>query len=223
MSSGSLESSKTMSGIGSILLIFPIISIVGIILVLLGMKGMSDYYKEPSIYQNALWGVIFGIIALIAIAVAVPLFFVFGGFSVLTLGLSLLGLFGLAVVVFVFYLIAAMYFRRAFNALAQKSGEHLFETAGLLLFIGAVLTIVFFIGLLLILIGWILATVAFFSIKVPSQPYAYAPPPPPTAPVSTTAPPIQATQATRYCPNCGAPVAPNTAFCPHCGKQLPPV
>jgi uncharacterized membrane protein len=211
-----------MSGIGSILLIFPIISIVGIILVLLGMKGLSDYYKEPSIYQNALWGVIFGIIALIAIAVAVPLFFVFGAFSVFTLGLSLLGLFGLAVVVFVFYLIAAMYFRRAFNALAQKSGEHLFETAGLLLFIGAALTIVFFIGLLLILIAWILATIAFFSIKVPSQPYAYTPAPPPTSPVSTIAPPTQATQATRYCPNCGAPVEPNTAFCPHCGKQLPP-
>jgi uncharacterized membrane protein len=211
-----------MSGIGSILLIFPIISIVGIILVLLGTKGLSDYYKEPSIYQNALWGVIFGIIALIAIAVAVPLFFVFGAFSVFTLGLSLLGLFGLAVVVFVFYLIAAMYFRRAFNALAQKSGEHLFETAGLLLFIGAALTIVFFIGLLLILIAWILATIAFFSIKVPSQPYAYTPAPPPTSPVSTIAPPTQATQATRYCPNCGAPVEPNTAFCPHCGKQLPP-
>ena len=120
MSSSNLESSKTLSGIGSILLIFPIISIVGIILVLIGMKGLSEYYKEPSIYQNALWGVIFGIIALIAIAVAVPLFFVFGAFSVFTLGLSLLGLFGLAVVVFVFYLIAAMYFRRAFNALAQN-------------------------------------------------------------------------------------------------------
>jgi len=211
-----------MSGIGSILLIFPIISIVGIILVLLGMKGLSDYYKEPSIYQNALWGVIFGIIALIAIAVAVPLFFVFGAFSVFTLGLSLLGLFGLAVVVFVFYLIAAMYFRRAFNALAQKSGEHMFETAGLLLWIGAILTIVFFIGLLLILIAWILATIAFFSIKVPTQQYASPPPAtPPSSAATQTATPMT-TQATRYCPNCGAPVQPGTAFCPHCGKQLPP-
>src|SRR5208337_4185941 len=145
-----LESNKNLAGIGSILLIFPIVSIVGIILILIGMKGLSEYYKEPSIYQNALWGVIFGIIALIAIAVAFPLFFIFGAFSVFTLGLSLLGLFGLAVVVFVFYLIAAMYFRRAFNTLAQRSGEHTFETAGLLLFIGAILTIVFFIGLIII-------------------------------------------------------------------------
>lgn len=222
--SSSLESSKTLSGIGSILLIFPIISIVGIILILIGMKGLSDYYKEPSIYQNTLWGVVFGIIALIAIAVALPLFFVFGAFSVFTLGLSLLGLFGLAVVVFVFYLIAAMYFRKAFDALAQRSGEHLFETAGLLLFIGAILTIVFFIGLLLILVAWILATIAFFQIKVPAQAQPYAVPPPMT-PTSSAAPQTatpMATQATRYCPNCGAPVQPNTAFCPNCGKPLPP-
>src|SRR5208282_4114325 len=222
MSSSSLESSKTMSGIGSILLIFPIISIVGIILVLIGMKGLSEYYKEPSIYQNALWGVIFGIIALIAIAVAVPIVAISGLFSVFTLGFGLLSLLLLLLIVFVFYVIAALYFRRAFNALAQKSGEHMFETAGLLLWIGAILTIVFFLGLVLILVAWILATIAFFSIKVPAQPYAA--PPSPMTPVSSAAPQTatpMTTQATRYCPNCGAPVAPNTAFCPHCGKQLP--
>jgi len=216
-----LESSKNLAGIGSLLLIFPIVSIVGIILLLIGMKGLSDYYKEPSIYQNALWGVIFGIIALIAIAAAVPILAISGLFSFFAIGFGLLTLLLVLVIVFVFYLIAAMYFRRAFNALAQKSGEHMFETAGLLLLIGAILTIIFFIGLVLILVAWILATIAFFSIKVPSQPYAYTPAPPPTSPVSTIAPPTQATQATRYCPNCGAPVEPNTAFCPHCGKQLP--
>src|SRR5208337_2598829 len=187
-----LESNKNLAGIGSILLIFPIVSIVGIILILIGMKGLSEYYKEPSIYQNALWGVIFGIIALIAIAVAVPIVAISGLFSVFTLGFGLLSLLLLLLIVFVFYLIAALYFRRAFNALAQKSGEHMFETAGLLLWIGAILTIVFFLGLVLILVAWILATIAFFSIKVPSQPYAYTPP---TTPAPTTAPPTQATQA----------------------------
>jgi uncharacterized membrane protein len=46
----------------------------------------------------------------------------------------------------------------------------MFETAGMILFIGAILTIVFFIGLILIFIGWIIANIAFFTIKVP-QPY----------------------------------------------------
>ena len=212
----SLESSKNLAGIGTLLLIFPGVGIVGMILLLVGMKGIADHYKDESIYKNAIWGVIFGIIALIAIVAAIPLFMVSGVFSSFALGaagigLGLISLALIVVIVFVFYLIAAMHFRKAFNSLAQKSGEHMFETAGTLLFIGAILTIAFGLGLLLILVAWILATIAFFSIKVPVQPYAYGP--------ASTAP---TTQATRYCPNCGAPQDANATYCSHCGKQLPP-
>jgi len=217
----SLESSKSLAGIGAILLIFsfiPAVGIIGIILLLIGMKGIADYYKEPNIYQNALWGVIFGIIGIIATTVLIFGSIIGGIFTSLTLGpaaiigsLLLIGLF--LVVAFIFYLLAAMYFKRAFSSLAQKSGEHMFETAGLLLWIGAILTIIF-VGLFLILVAWILLAIAFFSMKTPSQQYAYTPPPSAATPAPT--------QATRYCPNCGAPVEQNTAFCPHCGKQLPP-
>ena len=215
----SLESSKNLAGIGTILLILsfiPVVGIIGIILLLIGLKGLSEYYKDESIYKNAIWGVLFGIVGIIAVTVAV-LGLLIGsvtigmttapsagtGFGVLILLLAL-------VLVFVFYVLMALYFRKAFSALAQKSGEHNFETAGTLLFIGAILTIAFGIGLLLIFVAWIFATIAFFSIKVPSQPYAN------TAPPTATQP----TQATRYCPNCGAPVNAEAAFCPHCGKQL---
>ncbi len=206
-----------MAGIGSILLMFPFVNIVGVILLFIGMKGLAEYYKDESIYRDALRGLIFLIVAAVAIAVALPLLVIggiFSGFSTgaFGIGLGLLSLLLLAVIVFVFYVLAAMYLRKSFNSLAQKSGEHLFETAGILLFVGAILTIVFLIGLLLIFVAWIIATIAFFSIKVPPQPYAYGPAP--TA-ASTT-------QATRYCPNCGAPVEPNATYCPHCGKQLPP-
>ena len=212
----SLESNKNLAGIGSILLMFPFVSIIGIILVFIGMKGLAEYYKDNSIYRDALRGLIFLIIAAIAIAVAVPLFVIGGMFSAFTIGafgigLGLISLLLLAVIVFVFYVLAAMNLRKAFNTLAQKSGEHMFETAGTLLFIGAILTIFFFIGLLLIFVAWIIATIAFFSIKVPQQPYAYGPPPAYAAPTI---------QATRFCPNCGAPVDANATFCPHCGKQL---
>jgi Na+-transporting methylmalonyl-CoA/oxaloacetate decarboxylase gamma subunit len=114
-------------------------------------------------------------------------------------------------VVFIFYLLAAMNLRKAFNALAEKSGEHMFETAGLLLFLGAILTIIL-VGFVLIFLAWVFATIAFFSIKVPSQPYSYTPP-------QVVAPTMQ---ATCFCPNCGAPQDPNATFCSHCGKQLPP-
>jgi uncharacterized membrane protein len=212
----SLESNKNLAGIGSILLMFPVVSIVGIILLYMGIKGLSEYYKDETIYRDTLRGVIFAIIALVAIAVALPLFMIGGMFSVFTIGpfgigLGLVFLFLLAVVVFIFYVLAAMQLRKAFNSLAQKTGEHMFETAGMLLFVGAILTIVFFIGLLLIFVAWIFATIAFFSIKVPAQPYAY----------SSTPTAIPTTQPTRYCPNCGAPTDQNSTYCSHCGKQLP--
>jgi uncharacterized membrane protein len=208
----SVESHKNLAGIGSILLIFPVVSIVGIILVFIGMKGLSEDYKESAIYQEALWGLIFGIIASVALAagiiLAIPIgIFTFGfGAIVVTLGTL--------VVVFIFYVMMAMHFKRAFSILAQKTGEHSFETAANLLWIGAILTIVV-VGFFLIFIAWIFATIGFFSIKTtnqPTQPYSYTAPPPSPPPVGT--------QVTQYCPNCGAPVDANAAFCPNCGKPL---
>jgi uncharacterized membrane protein len=213
----SIESSKNLASVGAILLFLsfiPVVGIIGLILVFIGMKGMSEYYKEPSIYQNALWGLIFGIIGLVALAAGVVLAFTVGVFT-LGFGALLIG-FATLVVVFIFYVMMAMYLRRAFSTLAQKSGEHSFETAGFLLWIGAILTI-FFIGLLLIFVAWILATIGFFSIKTSTQVSSYTPP---SSSFSTPVANPPPTQATRYCPNCGAPVPPNSTFCPNCGKQL---
>jgi uncharacterized membrane protein len=210
------QSSKNLASIGAILLFLsfiPVVGIIGLILVFIGMKGMADYYKEPGIYQNALWGLIFGIIAMVALTAGSVLTAI--GAVALGLG-SIVVIFGVLVVVFIFYVIAAKYLKQAFELLAQRSGEHSFETAGRLLWIGAILTIIF-VGLILIFVAWIFATIGFFSMKgsaqPPSQPYAYAPPPPP----ASTATPAQ---AARFCPNCGAPVDPNATFCPNCGKPL---
>jgi uncharacterized membrane protein len=210
-----VESNKNLAGIGSILLMFPVLSIVGIILLYVGIKGLSEFYKDESIIRNAVRGFIFLIIAAVAIAVALPLFIMSSIFSVFNLGplgigFGLLSLVLAIVLVFIFYVFAAMSLRKSFNSLAQKSGEHMFETAGTLLFIGAILTIAL-VGFLLIFIAWIMATIAFFSIKVPQQSNGYVP-------SATTAPTMQ---AIRFCPNCGAPVNQYATFCPHCGKQLP--
>lgn len=218
-----VESSKTLAGIGSILLILSIIpdagavfGIIGAILLLIGVKGLARYYQDNEVYQNTLMGIIFLIIASIVAAVAIfgavisflSLFSV--GFGVLVLILGL-------IFAFIFYLLAAMRLRKTFDALAQKSGEQSFATAGNLLWWGAILTIIF-VGLILIFIAWIFATIAFFSMKLqPQQPYVSQPSgntPPSTPPVA------QPTQATRYCSYCGAPVAVDATFCPHCGKQL---
>jgi uncharacterized membrane protein len=80
------------------------------------------------------------------------------------------------VVLFIFAIISAIFFRKSLTSLSIKSGEKIFETAGLLWLIGAVLTIIL-IGFIIIGIAWILIAVGFFSIKptAPPQP----PPPPP--------------------------------------------
>ncbi|MCW3995614.1 MAG: DUF996 domain-containing protein [Candidatus Bathyarchaeota archaeon] len=215
----SVESSKILAGIGTVLLIFsaaPVVGIIGIILLLIGLKGLSEYYRDDTIYQNAVRGVIFGVIAIIALSarlIGTALTGVLSGISsgsLIRAGLGTLALLAVIAVIFVFFLLMALNFRRCFYALANHTGEQLFRTAGTLLFVGAILTIVF-IGLLFIFIAWLIAAIAFFTMKLP---YAYGPPTPTAMP-----PPAQ---GTRFCPNCGAPVDATAVFCPRCGRQLPP-
>jgi len=227
--SSTFESSKLLAAIGSILLVIPSVNIIGIILVLIGMKGLAEHYKDDSIYRKALKGVIVGIIGFVALTIAilgsVGLFSIFNTRSVYTglygttssYGTSYVGTFILLllllVILFVCILLMALYFRKALSALAERSGEHLFNTAGTLLLVGAALTIIL-VGLILVWIAFIILIVAFFSLKsgTNTQSYNYAPPSPTT--------PTTANTESKYCSYCGSPVSPGATFCAHCGKQI---
>lgn len=220
MSNSNPESSKTLAAVGALLLFLsfvPVVGIVGIILLFLGLKGLSEYYRDESIFSSALKGLIYGIIGIIGVSAFVVLLGSFGAIifgAAAVIGL-VIGVIAALVIAFVFYLLMAMNLKQAFEALAQKSGENGFRTAGNLLWWGAILTIIL-VGLVLVWIAWIILALAFFSMKLAptqptQQPYNYAPPPP-----------TQAAQTTKFCPNCGAPVQPGATFCPNCGKQLPP-
>jgi uncharacterized membrane protein len=182
----SVESGKNLAGIGSIFLVIPVpfLSIVGIIMVLIGMKNLSQAYNDESIWKNTLYAVIFGIIGIVASGITLVSLFFGGIFAGATLGLGdatgvvglIAGLIIFLVVAFIFYLLEAIYIRRAFDSLANRSGVGLFRTGGMLLLIGAILTIVL-VGLFLIFIAWILILVAFFQIPTSTQ--SQMPPPPP--------------------------------------------
>ena len=218
------ESSKTLAAVGALLMflnVVPGLGIIGIILLIIGIKGLSEYYRDDGMYRDALRGLIFGIIGSIAVSVFFVLAIWGGLFSTFAFGLAgaVAGVIGIIVVViiaFIFYLLMAMNFRRSLDALAQRSGENNFHTAGTLLWWGAILSIVV-VGFFLVWIAFLIAAIAFFSMRLgPAQPYQqpkydYIPPPPPTT---------SSTQGTLYCPNCGAPVQQGTLFCPNCGKQL---
>jgi len=187
------EYAKTLTGEGSVLLLLSLVpyvgwvlGIIGVVLLLRGMKELSAYYQDEKIYQDSLTGVKYYVVAIVAAAVAIAVGvigvwsatgFTFTAESFVPTAGFVIGIvvaFAGLVTAFVFYVLAASHLRRTFNSLAQKSGEASFTTAGTLLWWGAVLTI-FFVGLLLIFIAWIFAIIGFFSMK--SRQYQqYAPP-----------------------------------------------
>ena len=189
----SLESNKTLGGIGAILVAIgyiasftgygTVLSLVGIILVLVAMKGLADYYNEPTIFNDTLYGFIFGIIGIIAlVAIFVS---AFAGLSMTAMmdPQQILTSFAAwiiagVILLVIFIILQAVFYRKAFSTLSSKSGEKMFDTGGLLLLIGAILTIVL-IGVIILLIAWILIAVGFFSIKTPVAQPSEAPPPPP--------------------------------------------
>ncbi len=207
------EYSKTLAGEGSILLLLSLIpyvgwvlGIVGVVLLAKAMKEFSYYYQDESIYQNAWTGIKYYIVAIVAAAVAITSvvlgaasatqFFTANATFEFTAGFAagliafLIGL----VIAFVFYVLASLHLRKTFHTLAQKSGDQSLETAGTLLWIGSLLTIVFGVGLLLIFISWIYATIGFFGMK--SRQYQqYAPQSNGYAPPTTQPPTSTQTQA----------------------------
>jgi uncharacterized membrane protein len=202
-----LESSKNMGGIGAILLflgVLPwiapygwIIALAGLILALLGFKGLADYHREAGIFNNALYTVILAIVgAVVFVAILV------------TSALGLLASVGLEianvsqwsttlsdpnfwqshmnllwtflgqviigfVVLWVCLIIAAVFLRKSLGLASLKTGVGMFGTTGMLILIGAIIPL---IGLILVWIGLLLLAVAFFQVRPvaqqPTQPTA---------------------------------------------------
>jgi uncharacterized membrane protein len=165
-----------------------IVSLIGIILLLIGLKGLANFYKEDGIFNNALYSIIIGIVGCV---VGVGIVAVSALSALADIGLDwakiedwanvgtdvanvvtdfdfsaithLLGALFIGLIIFYIVIIIAMFFfRKSMNQLSTKSGIGLFSTAGLLMLIGAVIPV---IGLLIVWIGAILATVAFFQMK----------------------------------------------------------
>ncbi len=211
-----LQTSKSLGGVGAILLVIgslatvgsgygALLLLVGLILVLVALNGLAGYYCESKIFSNALYGVLAGIVGVVVFGVlivlvvinaitnipgwppnwsdpnAVSAFFTnffsnpanYGKLLEIAAG----GL--ISWVIFIVFLSVAGYFtRQSYGALRAKSGVSLFGTAGLLILIGAILTIVLF-GLLLVWIAEILLAVAFFQLRPQAQQPQTSPPPPP--------------------------------------------
>jgi len=199
-----LESSKNLGGVGALLMfigIFPyintfgIVELIGAILLLVALHGFASYYKEQGIFNNAIYGIIAGIVGVV-VAVAIGILIVLpsikdfllkiypswnGNWSSLSslssmtpvtknIGFSdIVPFITAAIVIFlilwIFAIIAAFFVRRSLKQLSTKSNFGLFSTTGLLLLIGAVLIIIFGIGVILMWIATLILAIAFFTMK----------------------------------------------------------
>ena len=167
-----------------------LLSLIGAILVLVALKGFADYYKEAGIFNNGLYAIITAIVG--AVAIFALMFFalvslfaeLLPGFDITDIQawsrlpevlsqltnigplLNSIGMILLALVVlFLVLVITAFFLRRSFGLMAAKTGVGLFGTTGLLLLIGAILTIIV-IGIFLFWIATLLLAIAFFSVRV---------------------------------------------------------
>jgi uncharacterized membrane protein len=166
-------------GMGALLILINILGLVGFVLWLISLYQLSNMLKKSDIFRKTLIGFILQIVGfVIAILLIVVLF---GETMKAILGATLssprgdgideiLGfVFGFIISItglifaYPFNVIGSYFYKRAYDILALATAQNLFKTAGLLIFIGAITTILFGLGLLLIIVGYIVLAVAFFT------------------------------------------------------------
>lgn len=205
-----LGDARLLGGIGSILLLIPGIDIVGYILMLIATKHVSDQLGDRSIFDNMLYAVVSGIVGVAAAAFILLTGAIFGIF---TFGTSaIFGVVGALAIAWVALIISSIFIRRAYDSMATRLNVGTFRTAGMLYFVGSILTIIL-VGFVILFIAAIVQIIAYFGIPDTVQGVQPLP----------TAQPAAATgqSGTKFCPSCGAQIPTSATFCPKCGAQQP--
>ena len=189
------ESNKNLSAIGALLMFIGplatsfvsaagILGLLGLILHLVGLKGLADHYKEQGIFNNALYsvlslvvGVVIAVVAMVAMGTHVLLDTVsnLAGLSaggaaldftsiVTDLGGLISTLIVGVAIIYIVSIASAFLFRKAVNQLSEKSGTGILSTAGTLMLVGGVLSIIL-IGFILIFVSYILLIIGLFQLK----------------------------------------------------------
>ncbi len=163
---------RTYGGVGALLsfmgyigtIMFPgsiILSVIGAILILVAVRMISSELEDEPIFTNYLVSFILGITSIAVLFAGL----IVAGLSLF--GASILGLIASIVVFGVAFILleiaSAFFLWRSYKRISSGTGVQLFETVGLLYFIGA-LTLVIIVGMLVSFIAAILEIVAYFSL-----------------------------------------------------------
>jgi uncharacterized membrane protein len=211
--------------------------LAGLILFMVAMKGFSGDYKDSGIFNNALYGVLFSIVAAAVaggLIVAIVLMNFSSLISILNIGPVPTDLFqsilGFVVpvmpVVSLAGLVQSLFMMRAFNLLAKKSEVRLFRTAGWALVAGSLLAMLLSSVSVLLFFAASISVITVFTISILGTMISYlawvfaA-----RAFFNIKEPPAQVILASpvrrmKYCPHCGAENLPDAIFCARCGKNL---
>lgn len=179
-----LSDARLVGGIGSILILLaiinPLLSIVGLILILIAVKYVSEIVQDYAIFRNMIYSIVVGIIGIVVFVAVGLLLFGHYAFQLASLQDNLSSgrfqsfIFSFLIELAILWLtliISAIFARKSYDGMAEKLGVRLFSTAGLFYFIGSILVIIFGLGLILVLVAIVLTIVGFFTIpdQLPMQ------------------------------------------------------
>lgn len=164
-----------------------VLGLVGLVLLLVAFNDLADYYKDRGIFKNVVKGII---IFAVGVAVAALIIGIAAAGALTQLGIPMSGwsnpstwqgidwnnlnynalapfiaaIIGALVILFALTVLAAYFIRKSLRTLAQRTGTAMFATSGLVLLIGAILTIVL-VGFFLLWVSMILLAIAFFRMR----------------------------------------------------------
>ncbi|MEM0370171.1 MAG: DUF996 domain-containing protein [Pyrobaculum sp.] len=155
------DSAKSFYAVGLLLTILGL-GVIGVLLMLIGLYSLSRHYSRSTIFTNALYAVIISAVGALA---AVATLFIFYPAYLRYVGWETFFALPMVWLVLSVFIAAAAYFmKKSFAELYEVSKVELFKTAATLTLIGG-LTAVVFVGYIILLIAFILATIAAFSLK----------------------------------------------------------
>jgi len=173
---------RYIGGLGSILMMIsfillffsPMISLVsyliGLMLILIALKHISDYVKDKKIFTYALYSasvfilaiiIVFSMLMSIISILMSPLRLLE---TILNISSFTLGIVTSLFIVWILIIISSAFLKLSFDKISRSLKIDLFSITALLYLIGAIL-IIFVIGSIFIFVAQILQTIAFFSIK----------------------------------------------------------
>jgi len=170
-----IKNIKIIGGIGSLLLFFTWIPVIGLILGIVGfimlsvaIKKISDKAPEKEIFKKWIIALIIAVLAMILGTILsgsmMALVGSFNGDDSATIAAMGIGSILLIVFAIAIQIVLGILYKQVFHLIADVTHEKLFRTAGTLFFWGGILYIIV-IGAFLSFIAWILVTIAFFSMK----------------------------------------------------------